>query len=86
MVSIGASQGVPQHGASVNAMNSSFISLVAMNLTPLITPFSQSIGMILSKTVTFLVATVTNSFGEVKFLYAGLYEPSHILLKNLIII
>ena len=55
-------------------MNSSVISLVAMNLTPLITPFSQSIGMILSKAVTFLVAMVTNSFGEVKFLYAGLYE------------
>ena len=33
-----------------------------MNLIPLITAFSQSIGMILSKTVTFLVAMVTNFF------------------------
>ena len=55
MVSIGDSEGVPQHGQSVNVMNgidySSFISLGTMNLTPLINVFSQSIGMILSKTI-----------------------------------
>ena len=51
MDSIGGSPGVTQHYASVNVMNdieySSFISLVAMNLTPLITAFSQSIGMMI---------------------------------------
>ena len=66
MASIGGSPGLPNNGASVNVMNaieySLFISLVAMNLTPLITAISQSIGMILTKNVTFLVAMVTNFF------------------------
>ena len=81
MISIGGSPGVLQHGASINVMNdieySSFISLVAMNLTPLVTAFPQSIGMILFKTVTFLFAIDTKSCQVFicRFLYAGLSQP-----------
>ena len=62
------SPGVQRHSASVNAVHgidyTSFISLGTMNLTPLINVFSQSIGMILSKTVVVLIAMhmVTNYF------------------------
>ena len=52
LVSIGVSL---LNGASVNAMNgidySIFTILETMNLTPLINVFSQSIGLILPKTV-----------------------------------